>query len=51
VGGEEGSYCVGVHVTLMLAADNHFNSDSGAALGRSLTALTALQALNLYCDA
>ena len=50
MGGEEGNYCVGVQVTLMLAADNHFNSDSGAALGRSLSALTALQILNLSSE-
>jgi hypothetical protein len=48
VGCEEGSYRV--QVTLMFAAGNHFDSNSGAALGQSLSALTALQILNLSCE-
>ena len=44
----KGSYRV--QATLMFAAGNFFDSDSGAALGRSLTALTALQILNLSSE-
>ena len=50
MGFEEGSYRVGVQVALTFAAGNHFDSDSGAALGRSLSALTALQILNLSSE-
>ena len=36
---------------LMRVADNNLGAEGGAAVGRSLTALTALQSLNLYCNA
>ena len=36
---------------LMRVADNFLDAEGGAAVGRSLTALTALQSLNLCCNA
>ena len=36
---------------LMRVADSNLGAEGGAALGRSLTALTALQSLNLYSNA
>ena len=36
---------------LMRVAGNLFGAEGGAAVGRSLTALTALQSLNLRCNA
>ena len=36
---------------LMRVAVNSLDAEGGAAVGRSLTALTALQSLNLYCNA
>ena len=36
---------------LMRVADNELRAEGGAAVGRSLTALTALQSLNLSCNA
>ena len=36
---------------LMRVADNDLGAEGGAAVGRSLTALTALQSLNLQCNA
>ena len=34
---------------LIRVADNNLGAEGGAAVGRSLTALTALQSLNLLC--
>ena len=36
---------------LIRVADNSLGEEGGAAVGRSLTALTALQSLNLSCNA
>ncbi len=36
---------------LMRVSDNGLGAEGGAALGRSLTALTALQSLNLFGNA
>ena len=36
---------------LIRVADNRLGAEVGAAVGRSLTALTALQSLNLRCNA
>ena len=36
---------------LMRVADNALGAEGGAAVGRSLTALTALQSLDLYGNA
>ena len=36
---------------LMRVAGNRLGAEGGAAVGRSLTALTALQSLNLSCNA
>ena len=36
---------------LMRVADCYLGAEGGAAVGRSLTALTALQSLNLECNA
>ena len=44
-------FCLGLFVPLMRVADNRLGADGGAAVGRSLTALTALQTLNLSCKA
>ena len=38
-------------VMLMRVADCSLGAEVGAAVGRSLTALTALQSLNLRCNA
>ena len=43
--------CLGLFVSLMRFADNNLGADGGAAVGRSLTALTALQTLDLSCKA
>ena len=36
---------------LMRVADNYLGAEGGAAVGRLLTALTALQSLDLICNA
>ena len=38
-------------VMLMRVADNYLGEEGGAAVGRSLTALTALQTLDLHSNA
>jgi hypothetical protein len=40
---------VGFSMSLMRVAANFLGSNGGAAVGRSLTALTALQTLHLAC--
>jgi hypothetical protein len=44
-------FCLGLFVSLMRVAANFLGSKGGAAVGRSLTALTALQTLDLSCKA
>ncbi len=42
---------MGPFVSLMRVADNRLGAEGGSAVGRSLTALTALQTLDLSCEA
>jgi hypothetical protein len=42
---------VGPFVSLMRVADNRLGAEGGSAVGRSLTALTALQTLNMSSKA
>ena len=43
--------CVGAALSLIRVVDNDLGAEGGAAVGRSLTALTALHTLNLSCKA
>ena len=44
-----GGLRLGAFISLMRVADNDLGAEGGAAVGQSLTALTALQTLDLSC--